>query len=422
MDLDRIRRDYGVGSLRRAELPSDPLTLFRSWFDAALDAELPEPNAMTLATVGTDGRPSQRVLLLKSFDEDGFVFATNYRSRKGRELDASPAASLCLFWQPLERQVRIEGEAERAPAAVSDRIFNARPRSSRIGAWASEQSEPLADRAAIESRVEELTERFAEGEVPRPEHWGAFRLRPRAIEFWQGGANRLHDRFVYRRVDDTRMVDRPIESLTMSQRVKPSHADVVAALPLRRATTRGWAELAAGDLATFLADHAVCEQAAAVSALSLVAIYPDDEELVERMTALAMEEVSHLRRVAHLLRRRGHSPAKRRTNPYVVGLHDFVSKHGEPWRKIDRLLVGALIEARSCERFTCLYEVVSDRDPEVAALFEDLGPAEMRHWELFWRLAERGVDPVAFAERWEAWLAHEDALAAQGGRGPTVHG
>ena len=201
-----------------------------------------------------------------------------------------------------------------------------------------------------------------------------------------------------------------------------AHADLVAELPLRCSTPPQWAERAAARLDLFLADHAICEQQAALAALNLVAHYPEDAELVERMTSLAIEEVSHLRRVAHLLRVRGHLPAKRRTNPFTAALHDFRTRGGEPWRKVDRLLIGALIEARSCERFTCLLEALGDRDPEITALLEDLGPAEKRHWELFYRLARREVEPEALERRWQAWLDHEAGIQARAGTEPTVHG
>ena len=155
---------------------------------------------MTLATVGADGRPSARIVLLKGFDAAGFVFHTNYDSRKGKEIVVNPHAALVFFWPELERQVRIEGEAERLPVADSDAYFQSRPLGSRLSAWASRQSEPVADRAVLERELEEIKQEFAGRDVPRPPFWGGLRLRPEAIEFWQGGANRLHDRLRYRRV------------------------------------------------------------------------------------------------------------------------------------------------------------------------------------------------------------------------------
>ncbi len=193
-----------------------------------------------------------------------------------------------------------------------------------------------------------------------------------------------------------------------------------AELPLLSRTSRAWAELAAQNLPIFLSDHAVCEQQAALSALALVGQYPDDFELIERMAALAAEEISHLRRVMAILRRRGYPPAGRRANPWVQGLRAHLRAGNEPWLKADRLLVGALIEARSCERFTCLLGVTDDE--EVKDLLQDLGPAEKRHWQLFYRLAGRGVDPAALAERFASWLEIERDLAEKGGVRPTVHG
>jgi tRNA-(ms[2]io[6]A)-hydroxylase len=191
-------------------------------------------------------------------------------------------------------------------------------------------------------------------------------------------------------------------------------------LPLLSVTPRAWAELAARHLDVFLADHAVCEQQAALNALSLIGLYPDDEELVEKMSALAAEEISHLRRVAALLRGRGLPPAKRRTNPWVKGLHERMITDRELLLKVDRLLVGALIEARSCERFTRLGEVVDD--PDVSKLLLELGPAEARHWRLFHGLAARLVPAPQLAARWAEWLAIERDLTAAGGVHPTVHG
>lgn len=187
-------------------------------------------------------------------------------------------------------------------------------------------------------------------------------------------------------------------------------------------TRRGWAELAAGRLDVFLPDHAVCEQQAALTALNLLAHYPEDDELVEAMSALAAEEVTHLRRLAKLLRRRGLHLMRRRPNPYVQRLRQHVVTEAEPGLKVDRLLLGALIEARSCERFTCLLEVVEATDPEVAALLSDLGPAEKRHWQMFHRLASRETDPAWFESHWQGWLEHEDRVMRELGDNPRVHG
>jgi tRNA-(ms[2]io[6]A)-hydroxylase len=193
-------------------------------------------------------------------------------------------------------------------------------------------------------------------------------------------------------------------------------------LPLLVDTPRGWAELAARRWPVFLADHAVCEQQAALFALNLVAHYPTDRELVERMTSLAAEEVVHLRRVVRLLHARGLAIGRRRPNTYVSGLHARLRRGREEELKLDRLCVGALIEARSAERFTRLHEVVANLDRELAELLRELGPAELRHWELFHGLAGRDVDPSILSARWQEWLAWERTLMLDRGREPTVHG
>jgi tRNA-(ms[2]io[6]A)-hydroxylase len=196
--------------------------------------------------------------------------------------------------------------------------------------------------------------------------------------------------------------------------------EVFAALPLLHRTPRSWAELAAANLPEFLADHAVCEQQVAMYALSLAGYYPDDAELVERVAALAAEEVQHFRRVVAILRQRGWPLGGRRKNRWVQALRERIVPGREPWTKVDRLLFGALVEARSCERFTRLLEVVEDQ--EVAHLLADLGPAERRHWELFHRLAGRGADADALAERFLGWREFEAELARGLGVSPTVHG
>lgn len=198
--------------------------------------------------------------------------------------------------------------------------------------------------------------------------------------------------------------------------------EVFAALPLLHPTPRSWAELAASRLPEFLADHAVCEQQVAVYALSLAGYYPEDAELVERAAALAAEEVQHFRRVVAILRRRGWPQGGRRKNPWAQALRSQIVPGREPWTKIDRLLFGAMIEARSCERFTRLLEVVEDQDPEVAHLLADLGPAERRHWELFYQLAGREIDAKALAVRFQRWREFEADLARGLGTSPAVHG
>lgn len=204
------------------------------------------------------------------------------------------------------------------------------------------------------------------------------------------------------------------------RRSTPTLEGVRAELPLLSATPVAWGELAAANLPAFLSDHAVCEQQAALSALALVGWYPADAELVETMSALAAEEIQHMRRVLHLLHRREWRPANRRTNPWAKGLREAIETGREPMQKVDRLLVGALIEARSCERFTLLHATTTDR--EVRDLLEDLGPAEMRHWQLFYRLAAREIDEGALATRFRRWLRLERDLHARGGVQPTVHG
>lgn len=199
-----------------------------------------------------------------------------------------------------------------------------------------------------------------------------------------------------------------------------SLVQVRAELPLLSETSAAWGALAAANLPAFLSDHAVCEQQAALSALALVGRYPEDAELVETMSALAAEEIQHMRRVLHLLYRRDWRPAHRRTNAWAKGLREAIETGREPIQKVDRLLVGALIEARSCERFTVLHETTGDQ--EVRALLADLGPAEMRHWQLFHRLAARELDPQTLEARFRRWLHLERDLHARGGVRPTVHG
>jgi tRNA-(ms[2]io[6]A)-hydroxylase len=198
------------------------------------------------------------------------------------------------------------------------------------------------------------------------------------------------------------------------------YEEVYAALPLLHPTPRSWAELAAANLPEFLADHAVCEQQVAIYALSLASYYPQDVELVERVAALAAEEVQHFRRVVAILKQRGWPLGGRRKNPWAQSLRERIVAGREPWTKVDRLLFGTLVEARSCERFTRLLEVVED--PEVASLLADLGPAERRHWELFYKLAGREADAEALAARFLGWREFEAELARGLGVSPSVHG
>lgn len=195
-----IRRDYRMAALDENRAGDDPLALFMTWFSEAESAEITEVNAMVLATCDASGKPHARIVLLKGLDATGFVFFTNYSSAKGQQIAANPNASLVFFWKELERQVRIEGIIEKVNSGDSDAYFQSRPADSRLGAWASDQSSPISDRQVLDDNYAKFKEQFGEN-IPRPEHWGGYRLVPQHVEFWQGRANRMHDRIYFQLSD-----------------------------------------------------------------------------------------------------------------------------------------------------------------------------------------------------------------------------
>ncbi len=208
-DLAGLRREYETQGLRRAEMHPDPIEQFGTWFSTAVNSELPDANAISLATVTAEGQPAARVVLLKGFDQRGFVFFTNYHSDKGRELEANPRAAFVIYWVQLERQIRVRGRVEKTSHEESEAYFHSRPRGSQLGAWVSHQSEVIDARRILEARLAEMTERYTGREIELPPHWGGYRIVPATIEFWQGRANRLHDRFRYtRQADQTWTLER----------------------------------------------------------------------------------------------------------------------------------------------------------------------------------------------------------------------
>lgn len=197
MDISNFRRDYLKDGLRRQGLDPDPTQQFSKWFEQARKADILDPTAMILATVGSDGRPSQRTVLLKYFDQTGFVFFTNYESKKAIEIAGNPKVNLLFVWLQLERQISINGTASRISSVESAKYFMSRPKDSQVAAWVSSQSHPLSSRQFLMQKFQEMKTKFGEGKIPLPSFWGGYRVVPESIEFWQGRKNRLHDRFLY---------------------------------------------------------------------------------------------------------------------------------------------------------------------------------------------------------------------------------
>ena len=200
--LNEIRRDFSGKPLTEESVNQNPIEQYGVWFEEAVNAQLLDPYAMSITTVSSEGQPSTRIVYMRGIKDEGFVFYTNYNSAKGKDLEANNKVALNFFWGELERQIRVEGLVEKVSDAISDAYFAKRPRESQIGAWASSQSEEITDRKQLEEQVAFYTEKFKEGDVPRPAHWGGYIVKPTKVEFWQGRASRLHDRIIYTKKDN----------------------------------------------------------------------------------------------------------------------------------------------------------------------------------------------------------------------------
>lgn len=201
-ELQNLRQEYSAATLNEKEVKQDPIKQFDKWFNEAIEAQIHEPNAMTLATATSDGRPSARIVLLKGYNQNGFMFYTNYLSRKGKEMAKNPLASVVLFWGEMERQVRIEGTIEKLSREQSEAYFHSRPKASQLGAVASPQSQEIEGRKSLEDKMQQLEAEYADKDVPKPSYWGGYIIKPRLVEFWQGRRSRLHDRIVYKKTDN----------------------------------------------------------------------------------------------------------------------------------------------------------------------------------------------------------------------------